>query len=133
MNDLNLWALYPEVLFDVPYIFQLQYLSACLFLTLIIPFIIHPSERASLSLFMGLSLATSTALILTLGPGMSDVFLPLLLIMGALYPLTKLVILLQQGSSTQTPKTISVWLIASLAGITHLLAWGTWVTALAGS
>lgn len=126
---MNLWSLFPEQLLAVPGILSLPYLALPIYFVLLLILIKTPTQALSLSLFILLSLLTSVAMLLSMGPSIGTVLLPLLLLAVIVMPVSKLIYAIYCKNSV----AVRVWIVASIAGLLHSLSWSLWLFALAGS
>lgn len=126
---MNLWQVFPESLLDVTGILYLPYLAIAFYLYVLYTLIKQPEHRATLALFLGLTLSTSLVMVVSLGPRIGVVLAPLLLISVMLMPITMLVLKVLQKERAG----IQTWAVVTVAGWLHSLSWVVWLFALARS
>ncbi|WDE00996.1 hypothetical protein [Thalassomonas actiniarum] len=126
---MNLWYLFPELLLDIKGILYLPYLALVLNAGLLYQFYKSRSQRKVLLTFIVLSATASTFAWFGLINRTFEVIAPVLLLMIALMPLVILVSKLIKKQKSN----IVCWSVASLAGLSHCLAWAVWMRALMGS
>lgn len=126
---MDLWQLFPSSLLSVHGILSLPYLTLPIYFVVTLILIKAPSQRLALAVFLILSLLASLLMLVSMGPGIDTVYLPLLLLMVMIMPLLLLCYAIYRFNKL----AIRVWAVASIAGILHSLSWSMWLFALAGS
>lgn len=126
---MNLWGLFPDSILSINGILYLPYLALVFYAVVLVIFIKFPVFRMKLLLFILITLITNFVIVMTLGPGMGRVLIPLLLLVIMFMPLIWLI----PRCLDKNKKDIYVWSIVTVTGWLHSLSWVVWIFAMARS
>jgi len=126
---MNLWHIFPESILSVNGILYLPYLTAFLYVLVIMIIVKFKEQRAKLSLFVLATAITNIIILMTLGPGMGNVLIPLLLLIIMVLPILWLI----PQCITKNRKNTYIFSIVTIAGWAHSVSWVAWIFALARS
>jgi len=126
---MNLWQIFPESILSVNGVLYLPYLSAFLYVLVIMIIVKFKEQRAKLSLFVLVTAITNIIIIMTLGPGMGKVLIPLLLLIIMILPILWLI----PQCIAKNRKNTYIFSIVTIAGWVHSISWVAWIFALARS
>jgi hypothetical protein len=126
---MNLWHIFPESILRVNGILYLPYLAAFLYVLVLLMLVKFKEQRAKLLLFVLATAVTNIIIIMTLGPGMGNVLIPLLLLITMVLPLLWLI----PHCITKNRKNTYIFSIVTIAGWVHSIGWVAWIFALSRS
>ncbi|RTZ17279.1 hypothetical protein EJ063_00415 [Vibrio aquaticus] len=123
---MNLWGLLPSALVSEFGLTFLPCLAIIGYLMVIGLYVKRKYIRNKVILFLAITLIANTIIFVTLGPGMSGVLVPSLLIAIPALPIYWLLHLWRQNST----KEATAYVLVFVAGLMHCLAWWVWIIAL---
>ena len=126
---MNLWVLFPEYILSIKGILYLPYLALAFYVFVLFIFIKFPDFRMKLLLFILITVITNIVIVMTLGPSMSAVLIPLLLLVIMFMPLIWLI----PQCLSKNKKNMYIWSIVTISGWLHSLSWVAWIFAMARS
>jgi hypothetical protein len=126
---MNLWGVFPESILRVNGILYLPYLTVFLYVLVLLMLVKFKEQRAKLLLFVLATAITNIVIIMTLGPGMGNVLIPLLLLIIMVLPLFWLI----PQCITKNRKNTYIFSIVTIAGWAHSIGWVALIFALARS
>ncbi|WP_428086643.1 hypothetical protein [Candidatus Thioglobus sp.] len=126
---MNLWHIFPELILRSSVILYAPYLTAFFYVLVLLMLVKFKPQRAKLLLFVLVTIVTNIVIIMTLGPGMGNVLIPLLLLIIMGLPLLWLL----PQCMAKNRKNIYIFAIVTIAGWVHSIGWAATIFALARS